>query len=69
MCILKLAKKAECRGDLRGARQVGGEGGSRSRCPFTHPAILSISCGPEFDGGGRNCAKSAVPMWSIRPPP
>lgn len=27
-------------------------GGHRRRCLLTFPAILSISCGPEFDGGG-----------------
>lgn len=44
-------------------------GGHRRRCLLTLPAILSISCGPEFDEGGGNCAKSAVPLWSILPPP
>lgn len=45
-CTPRLAKEADHGGDRRGPAEAD---------------VLSISCGPELDGGGRNCAKSAVP--------
>ena len=41
MCTPRLAKKAECRGDLRGAQWVGGRGVQQKQMPH-HTSCYSL---------------------------